>query len=69
MALAGAQRVVVSAWNVDDEATRALMVRFYKEWETTSAASALAKAQASVRANERWRHPYYWAAWQLWGLR
>ena len=25
-----APRVIVSLWNVDDEATRALMVKFYK---------------------------------------
>ena len=29
---------------------------------------ALRKAQAHVRSRERWKHPYYWAAWVLWGL-
>ena len=32
------------------------------------AAAALKKAQAFVRSHERWAHPYYWAAWVLWGL-
>lgn len=66
--LAGTPRVIVSLWKVDDVATRALMVKFYELWKTMPAARALAKAQAYVRSHEKWRHPYYWAAWQLWGL-
>ena len=26
------------------------------------------KAQEFIRAQEKWEHPYYWAAWVLWGL-
>jgi len=71
---AGAPRVVCSLWKVDDEATRALMVRFYELWnpkdgsEPLTASQALRAAQESVRADPRWRHPYFWAAWVLWGL-
>ncbi len=71
---AGAPRVVCSLWKVDDEATRALMVRFYELWnpkdgsEPVTASQALRAAQESVRADPRWRHPYFWAAWVLWGL-
>jgi tetratricopeptide (TPR) repeat protein len=67
---AGAPRVVVSLWKVDDEATRALMQRFYASWKSgrTPAASALREAQRQVASQEKWRHPRYWAAWQLWGL-
>jgi CHAT domain-containing protein len=67
--LAGAPRIIVSLWKVDDDATRALMVKFYALWKGgTSAAAALRGAQEHVRARKRWRHPRYWAAWQLWGL-
>jgi CHAT domain-containing protein/tetratricopeptide (TPR) repeat protein len=68
--LAGAPRVIVSLWKVDDDATRALMVKFYELWKPgkLSTAAALKKAQAYVASHEKWRHPYYWAAWQLWGL-
>ena len=67
---AGAERVLASLWKVDDEATRALMVKFYELWngpKPMSAADALAGAQAHVKAQKKWSHPYYWAAWVLWG--
>ena len=71
---AGAPRVLCSLWKVDDEATRALMTKFYELWNPDGratglgAAAALKAAQAFVRGHEKWRHPYYWAAWVLWGL-
>ena len=79
--LGGADRVITSLWKVDDEATRALMTRFYALWNPRGedgdagaraqglpAAEALRQAQAFVQAQARWAHPRYWAAWQLWGL-
>ncbi len=66
---AGAPRVLVSLWKVDDEATKALMVKFYELWNSgKGAAAALREAQSFVRAQEKWKHPRYWAAWVLWGL-
>ena len=71
--LAGSPRVICSLWKVDDAATKALMVKFYELWdpeegESLAAATALKRAQEYVRSHEKWRHPYYWAAWVLWGL-
>jgi CHAT domain-containing protein len=72
--LAGSPRVLVSLWKVEDEATRALMVKFYELWRPRDgspglpAATALKRAQAHVRAQKKWAAPYYWAAWVLWGL-
>ncbi len=67
--LAGSSRVLVSLWRVDDEATRALMTTFYERWKSgVPTAQALREAQESVKAQEKWRHPYFWAAWVLWGL-
>ncbi len=70
---AGAPRVICSLWKVDDEATQALMIKFYELWNPREgkglgAAAALKQAQAHVRSNEKWKHPHYWAAWVLWGL-
>lgn len=66
---AGAPRVLVSSWKVDDAATMALMARFYAGWSAgLSAARALHEAQRLVAAQEAWHHPKFWAAWSLWGL-
>jgi CHAT domain-containing protein len=71
---AGAPRVICSLWKVDDEATRALMVKFYELWAPKDGSTgmpvtqALRTAQEFVRSHEKWKHPYYWAAWVLWGL-
>ena len=59
---------------MDDEATRALMVKFYELWNPNDGskglptATALKRAQDFVKSHEKWKHPYFWAAWQLWGL-
>jgi CHAT domain-containing protein len=61
---------------VDDAATQALMVRFYdllagRGGPALGPAAALRAAQAFVRGHPdhpEWKHPYYWAAWVLWGL-
>ena len=66
---AGARRVVVSLWNVNDKATADLMQRFYsgmlREKQTPSA--ALRKAQAEMWHQKQWQSPYYWAAFVLQG--
>lgn len=66
---AGTKRVVASLWKVDDEATAALMTRFYREMlrQGRSPAAALRQAQRSMWEQERWRPPYYWAAFVLQG--
>ena len=65
----GASQVMVSLWPVEDEATRALMTEFYRQWtgERSDTSRALRAAQASIRKQEKWKHPTYWAAWQIWG--
>ena len=71
---AGAPRVLCSLWKVDDEATKALMVKFYELWNPKDGkpglptAEALKQAQEFVKSQKKWEHPYYWAAWVLWGL-
>lgn len=70
---AGTPRVLCSLWKVDDEATMAMMVKFYELWNPTEGegiptAAALEQAQEFIRNHEKWKHPYYWAAWVLWGL-
>lgn len=61
---AGAPRVVVSLWNVNDRATAELMKRFYRGMirENLPPAAALRCAQISMRQGRKeWRDPYIWA--------
>lgn len=66
---AGVRQVVISRWSVDDRATSVLMERFYRNlWHRElPPAAALRRAQLSLRAEERWSAPYYWAAFELQG--
>ena len=69
---AGVQGVVVSLWDVDDEATAEFMARFYDQMlgkNKLSPAAALrqAKSEMQVHENERWRAPYFWAGFILQG--
>jgi CHAT domain-containing protein len=66
---AGAERVLVSLWNVNDRVSVELMRRFYHGIlkESLSPAAALRKAQDEIRSQERWRSPYYWAGFTLQG--
>ncbi|WP_445243152.1 MULTISPECIES: CHAT domain-containing protein [unclassified Microcoleus] len=66
---AGAQRVAVSLWNVDDEGTSVLMQKFYQKMvqQKLAPAAALRAAQIEMMQQEEWRSPYYWAAFTLQG--
>ena len=62
---AGARSLISSLWQVDDEATRDLMVNFYINLATMSKDEALRQAQIKVK--KTYPHPYYWAAFLLTG--
>ncbi|WP_445172219.1 tetratricopeptide repeat protein [Microcoleus sp.] len=66
---AGAQRVVVSLWSVDDEGTATLMSSFYQGMlqKGLTPAAALRAAQLEMWKQEKWKSPYYWAAFTLQG--
>ncbi|HET9211404.1 MAG TPA: CHAT domain-containing protein [Thermoanaerobaculia bacterium] len=66
---AGAPRVLASLWRVEDQATAALMTRFYRAlWiDKLPPAAALRQAQLGVRGQRRWRDPYFWAGFVLEG--
>ena len=67
--LAGARRVVVSHWDVDDEATAELMVRFYTGMrrDGLTPAAALRAAELSMLGDAAWSAPAHWAAFSLHG--
>ncbi len=67
---AGSKRVLVSLWDVQDQATARLMSDFYRGLlgpKRPSASSALRAAQIATWRDARWQAPYYWAAFVLQG--
>jgi CHAT domain-containing protein len=66
---AGAPRVLVSLWSVNDESTAKLMALFYNAMlnQHLPPAAALRAAQIELRKNKKWQDPYYWAAFTLQG--
>ena len=66
MLRAGAADVVASRWDVDSKATEMLMTRFYDLMVTDHPVSeALNGAELSLR--QQYSHPYYWAAFDVFG--
>ncbi len=65
--LAGAIEVVVSLWNVDDEATRFMVTRFVTELDHAAPVEALRRAQLATRA--KWPEPVHWAPFVAFGSR
>ncbi|NJO21069.1 MAG: CHAT domain-containing protein, partial [Spirulinaceae cyanobacterium RM2_2_10] len=66
---AGAKRVVVSLWNVDDQGTAELMTDFYRQLLAAgqSPTAAMRAAQLQMWSQPEWRSPYYWAAFTVQG--
>lgn len=67
---AGSKRVLVSLWDVQDQATARLMTDFYRGLlgpKRPSTAAALRAAQIAIWRERRWQAPYYWAGFVLQG--
>lgn len=66
---AGAPRLVVSLWKVNDQATAELMRLFYRGMlrDGLRPAAALRAAQIAMAQNPKWAAPYYWAGFVLQG--
>ena len=67
---AGSKRVLVSLWDVQDQATARLMSDFYRGLlgpKKQNAAAALRAAQIATWRDGRWQAPYYWAGFVLQG--
>ena len=66
---AGARRVIVSLWNVNDKATASLMQRVYGGMLKTkkTPAASLRAAQIEMWRQKQWQSPYYWAAFVMQG--
>ena len=67
--LAGAGRLMLSLWEVDDNATRILMQEFYSNWlNGMNMDDALAEAKRYLIRETPYDHPRYWSAFILTGF-
>ena len=65
---AGAESIVASLWNVNDEATAKFMSAFYGFLARgDSKGEALRQAKLALRKDSKYHHPYFWAAYVLIG--
>nr|WP_052324879.1 CHAT domain-containing protein [Hassalia byssoidea] len=66
---AGAERVAVSLWKVNDEGTAEFMQEFYTQMlkQGKSPTVALRAAQLKLWENSTLKNPYYWSAFTLQG--
>jgi len=63
---AGAYSILMSLWDVNDEATQILMTEFYKNYlDGMSKRESLLAAQKAVRETPGFENPEYWAAFIL----
>jgi CHAT domain-containing protein/Tfp pilus assembly protein PilF len=61
--IAGAESLVMSMWQVDDAATKDLMVGYYKNLHAGMGRSeALRAMQQELHAMPKYAHPFYWAS-------
>jgi CHAT domain-containing protein len=72
LTLAGSRSSLLALWNVSADATEAFMERYWRKLieEKKGRLQALVETQAEFRSNpaqNAWRHPRFWAAWQLVG--
>ena len=69
--VSGVPVIVASLWPVDSEATARLMISFHqiRKQQHVSTAEALRRSQLAmiVGTDARFRHPYYWAAFSVFG--
>ena len=62
--VAGASKILMSLWKVDDQVTRQLMIAFYENWlGLNDPQQALLQAEKIIK--EKYPSPYYWGAFIL----
>jgi CHAT domain-containing protein len=67
---AGGRSLLVSHWEIADEATSSLILKTFGALEASQGkgrASALRQAMVAVRGNPKFGHPYFWAPFSLVG--
>ncbi|NEU84560.1 CHAT domain-containing tetratricopeptide repeat protein, partial [Nostoc sp. UIC 10630] len=63
LVIAGSESQMISLWKVDDDASKELMVAYYKKLlDNQGRSEALRQTQLEMLKGEMYQHPYYWAA-------
>jgi len=64
----GTPVVIASRWNAESAAAAELFQQFYSAWdESHGATGALHTAARSLRESHKYSHPYFWAAFHVFG--
>ncbi|NEO67742.1 MAG: CHAT domain-containing protein, partial [Moorea sp. SIO4G2] len=63
LVIAGSESQVISLWNVNDTATKYLMVSYYQGLQDNQGRSeALRRIQLQMLGSPEYQHPIYWAS-------
>lgn len=63
LVIAGAESLVMTLWQVDDQATKELMTGYYKQLQAGKGrSSALRDVQLEIQSRPAYAHPFYWAS-------
>jgi CHAT domain-containing protein len=67
LVIAGSESQVISLWKVADDATKDLMIAYFKkvlgkDEKKQGRSEALRQVQLEMLQGEKYQHPYYWAA-------
>ncbi len=65
--MAGADKMIMSLWKVDDAATQDLMSRFYRNWILSGQEMSQAFRNAQLQLMSSYPDPYYWGAFVMVG--
>lgn len=64
--IAGAKTVMMSMWQVDDQATKELMTHFYTRWAKTGDKRTSFR-EAQLELKKKYKAPFYWGAFVMVG--
>jgi CHAT domain-containing protein len=63
-AIAGAKNLILSLWPVDDDATKTLMISFYKNYAVTKNIESSFRLSKEL-VKKQFPHPFFWSAFVL----
>lgn len=62
---AGTQSMIISLWNVQDNSTKELMIKFYNYWKKDGLNKSDAFRKAKREIARKYKNPFFWGAFEL----